>query len=365
MRPQSGRQSEHLVASTAMNMQIIDGMMSWFFAMIKDIQTTRPARAAIAAVLAFSATPVLAQEIAPAAVAPVATPQIAPVVEATPAAPAAAAPVMAPAQPVVQATPSVEERKAEAIAQAEAAPAETAPSLAKREQRSTSASPSAPKAGLVSSVATAPIRVPMPAEVVPMEAAAVAPTESMTTPATLAPPVTNAAVQADNGNEALTWGLAGGALLLVGAVGTMAMRRRNRSEGSVNRVDDAAALQMPLPVAPVPEVALAREHIPPTPADPVVPAAASAREPLTAAAPHGSLAAMIDAPPSPSNPFLTRSNRLRRAHFLLARRAHSAVGAQTHSPTAAPQAAPVERPQIVYSFGKDGARRNGLIPRTR
>ncbi|GEM_PF-7107759 len=42
-------------------------VVGWCFTMTGHIRTTRPARAAIAAVLALSATPLLAQEIAPAA----------------------------------------------------------------------------------------------------------------------------------------------------------------------------------------------------------------------------------------------------------------------------------------------------------
>jgi hypothetical protein len=74
---------------------------------------------------------------------------------------------------------------------------------------------------------------------------------------------------------------------------------------------------------------------------------------------------MVGAPPSPANPFLTRSNRLRRAHFLLAQQAHGSESREATAAPLAPQAAPVDRSQTIYRFGKDDARRNGLIPRTR
>lgn len=344
---QPDRHSQQLIASSATPMHIIHELMGCLFAMIKDIRLTRPARAAIAAVLAFSATPLLAQEVAPPAAAPVAPPQIAPVMDAP--ASVASAPVMAPTQPVVQSTPSVEERKAEAIAQAEAADAEAAPVPVRREQQRPAARAVASKPAPANSVAATPAPAPAPVEVVPVDPAPVAPNMAvsiMAEPATMTPPANNEAVQATDSGEALTWGLAGGALLLIGAAGAMAMRRRrNRAGDAAYSADEGVSLH-----TGVVSAATATE---------------TGHEPLTADAPHGSLAAMVDALPSQANPFLTRSNRLRRAHFLLAQQAGVTTGARTEAATAAPQAAPVERPQIVYSFGKDGARRNGLIPRTR
>lgn len=357
-------------------MRFISESMSCFLTMTREIRSTRPARAAIAAVLAFSATPLLAQEVAPLPVAPVpmtpavepAAPPVAPVMEAAPPAPAASAPVMAPAQPVVQSTPSVEERKAEAIAQAEAASAEAAsaeavsaeaaPAPVQPVQKRPAARAAAPTPAPAQTVAAAPVRAMAPA---PVEATPVAPDMAASTPvepAAVTPPVANDVAQVENGNEALTWGLAGGALLLVGAVGTMAMRRRrNRAGESAYRVDEGVSEG----IVTVPETALARE-----PAfTPVAPVTTAKRAPLTADAPHGSLAALVDAPPSQANPFLTRGNRLRRAHFLLAQQAGGSQGAGMAAATVAPQATPVDRSQTVYRFGKEDARRSGLIPRTR
>jgi hypothetical protein len=168
--------------------------------------------------------------------------------------------------------------------------------------------------------------------------------------------------QAANSNEALNWGLAGGALLMMGAFGSMALRRRrNRAGDSAHRTEEGVTLHTSEGIVTVPASALAQ-----APVDPVItPVAPAPRAPLAADAPHGSLAAMVDAPPSPANPFLTRSNRLRRAHFLLAQQAHGSESREATAAPLAPQAAPVDRSQTIYRFGKDDARRNGLIPRTR
>src|SRR3546814_19849886 len=83
--------------------------------MTGHIRSLRPARAAIAAVLAFSSPTLLAQDVVPPGQPAIAN------ASPEPAPPAASAPTFAPAQPVVQATPSVAERLEAAIA---AAPAE-------------------------------------------------------------------------------------------------------------------------------------------------------------------------------------------------------------------------------------------------
>ncbi|WCP13013.1 hypothetical protein sphantq_01428 [Sphingobium sp. AntQ-1] len=95
--------------------------------MTGNIRTNRPARAAIAAVLVLTATPLLAQTAAP-PVAPTVAPATPAPVTAAPApmaapmtAPAATpTPEFTPGQPVVQATPPLEERIAAATAAAEA-----------------------------------------------------------------------------------------------------------------------------------------------------------------------------------------------------------------------------------------------------
>lgn len=367
----SNRHSKQLIASSVIIMQFIAGLASCFLAMTREIRSTRPARAAIAAVLAFSATPLLAQEVAPSPVAPVAepaAPQVAPAMEAAPPAPTpapvASAPVMAPAQPVVQSTPSVEDRKAEAIAQAESARAEATSAPVQRVKPRPAVRTAAPTPIPAETVAAVPVRAVAPA---PVEAAPVAPdmASAPAEPVAVTPPVSNDLAQADNNNDALTWGLAGSALLLVGAAGAMAMRRRrNRAGNTAYRVDEGVTVHRSERIVAVPESTLARELVEPT-FMPMAPVAKATRTPLAADTPHGSLAAMVDAPPSSANPFLTRSNRMRRAHFLLAQQADGAERSVATAATVAPQVAPVDRSQAVYRFGKDDARRSGLIPRTR
>lgn len=340
--------------------------------MTREIRSTRPARAAIAAVLAFSATPLLAQDVAPLPVGPVAepaAPQVAPVMEAAPPAPVASAPVMAPAQPVVQSTPTVEDRKAEAIAQAESARAGATPAPVQRVKQRSAVRTAAPTPVPVETVAAVPVRAvaPAPVEAVPAEPTPVAPdmASTLVQPAVVTPPVSNDVALADNNNDALTLGLAGGLLLLVGAAGTMAMRRRrNRAGDSAYRVDEGVTLHRSEGIVAMSESALARESVEPT-FTPMAPVAKATRTPLAADTPHGSLAAMVDAPPSPANPFLTRSNRMRRAHFLLAQQVDGTEHRVATAATVASQVAPVDRSQAVYRFGKDDARRSGLIPRTR
>ncbi|WP_336974731.1 hypothetical protein [Sphingobium aromaticiconvertens] len=282
---------------------------------------------------------------------------------------------MAPAQPVVQPTASVEERKAEAIAQAETARAEAAPAPAQRVQKRPAARAAAPTPTPAEAVAAAPARAvaPAPVETAPAEPTPVVPDMAVSTPAEPAivtPPATNDLAQVDSNSDALTWGLAGGALLLVGAAGTLAMRRRrNRAGESAYRVDEGVTLHTSEGIVTVPETALVREPVEPA-FQPIAPVAtptmaAATRTPLAVDAPHDSLDAMVDAPPSAANPFVTRSKRLRRAQFLLAQQADGTERKDRQGASVAPQAAPVDRSQTVYRFGKDDARRSGLIPRTR
>nr|MBA4770598.1 hypothetical protein [Sphingobium sp.] len=155
-------------------------------------------------------------------------------------------------------------------------------------------------------------------------------------------------------NDAMLWGIGGGALLLIGIAGAALARRRRRDD--VDAVYDepaVAAEPMPSFAAAAPAVAVAR----PARTTPV-------------AYSHGDadLDAMVAAPPSAENPFLTRAKRLRRARQLIAQREAAAT------PMAAPQtthaepvaSAPVDRSQTVYRFGGQGASSPGFLkPRTR
>lgn len=300
--------------------------------MTETIRSTRPARAAIAAVLAFSATPLLAQDIV---VPPPVAPAVAPAAPAaTP--PAAQAPLFTPSQPVVQQTPPVDERIAEATAAAQAERAATPPVArtvrpAPRPERVTAAAPVA-----------APVAQPEPAPAAsPPSPADVAPTAPAVAPA--AP-----AAQAARTDDALLWALGGGVLLLLGIGGTALMRRR-RSDPLMQDGHEDAPVAVPV--------------TPQTAAAPV--AVAPVRPVLARTSADADLDAMVAAPPSADNPFATRAKRLRRAKFLLAQRQAAAMprpAPQTIDAEPAAVAAREDRSQTVYRFGGEGVRPGPLRP---
>lgn len=324
--------------------------------MTEHTSPIRPARAAIAAVLALSATPLLAQEIAPPPVAPTLTVPATPSVPAAaPVAAAPATPTFAPSAPVVQATPSVEERRAAAIAAAEAEAAATpAPRRAAPRSVERAAAPVAPTAIAQSAAQSTPAVAPptvTPAPAAPI----VAPEPMAQTPAE--PVVAEQPARTDN---ALLFAMGGVALLLAG-LGGAAMMRRHRPADAV--VDDqvVAPMAQPMPVAATMPVEAAPEPVRPAPAAP--------RTAFTPAAPatdeERTIAAMVAAPPSAENPFLTHAKRLRRARFLLAERQtiETPPAPRAADPGAAPAPA-VDRSQTVYRFGNDGVRTGLLKPRT-
>ncbi len=106
----------------------------------------------------------------------------------------------------------------------------------------------------------------------------------------------------------------------------------------------------------------------PMPIEPA-PAPVAPRSVYTPAAPvtdeERTIAAMVAAPPSPENPFLTHAKRVRRAKFLLAERQAVAAPPEPHQaePVATPTPA-IDRSQTVYRFGNDGVRTGVLKPRT-
>ena len=338
--------------------------------MNEHIRKIRPARAAIAAVLVMSATPVLAQVAAP----PSVTPTIAPAAPA-PAAPAPApaasvptAPAFAASQPVVQQTPSVEERRAASIAAAEAEaetnvaapraarPRAVTPNVERADAAVTSiAAPAAPVAATPS-----PVVAPEPAA----SDAAAAPVLA-TEPAA---PVTEVQAMTTGTDDALLWAMGGTALLLLGLGGAAIARRRR----PIDAVEGRHSLIQDTPVA----VPVAHAPVAPMPVAPMATTAASIAAPVGretfAHEPGGqenaTLAAMVAAPPSAENPFLTHAKRLRRARLLLAQRAAvpAPVMTQTQSQTqVATPAAAMDRSQTVYRFGGEAARPGILRPRTR
>ncbi|WP_298397800.1 hypothetical protein [Sphingobium sp.] len=325
--------------------------------MTGHIRNIRPARAAIAAVLALSATPLLAQTVVIPPAIPTTAPESAAPAAAAPmqAPPAATAPIFTPGEPMVQATPPIDERIAAATAAVEAEQAQ--PRRAARQQASSAPSAqavaerSAPQQDRAAPIAAAPVETAAPA---PLPAEAVA---AATAPATATPTAADTApVETARADNALLWAMGGGALLLLGLGGTALMRRRRPNEDHEEVMTDAAPVITPTAMAP-----------PPTVREPVQLAVERA-----AMAPAGSmLEAMVAAAPSVDNPFTTRAKRLRRAKFLLAQREAA------HMPHRAPQtmdaepapasslASALDRSQTVYRFGSDRPRPGFLKPRTR
>ena len=304
-------------------------------------RSVRPARAAIAAVLALSSPALFAQTVIPP---PEPAGAVSPVEPAPQA--AAPAPVFAPTQPIVQPTPSVEQRLDAAIAASKADNAEPAPPVTvKRAAPKATArtverkvEPAAPRANpLVERAASSP--TPPPADTV-------APDES-------AVPAPQAPVQpAEAGiDPALLWALGGGSLLLVGLAGAALLRGRKRRVEEEEWVEEVS---QPAPVEPALTPAPTMPLMTPLPAR----VAAQRDEDRT-------LEAMVAAPPSPENPFRTHAKRMTRARFLLAQEQKQAAipSAPVTAPVDSPR--PVTTPtQTVYRFGSDRRREGVFKPRT-
>ena len=316
-------------------------------------QYIRPAGAAIAAVLAIGPTYSYAQEAAaPAASAPA---------EVMAGPPPASVPVIVPPQPVVQPTQSVDERIAAAVAASQGAtacgptgaPANTARGRAEPQRQQPTHSPTA--RAQREAATPAPTAQREQANPAPAPVETVGPTAREAAP--VAPPVEEQPATASNApNEALYWALGGGALVLLSLGGAAAFRRRRTDE-------EALAVAPTAPVAAEPVVT---ERVPVV--EPVVQRAPAAAYTPTKRAPQiGSLEAMAAAPPSPENPFLTHSKRMRRARFLLAQAERG--DAALHSPTTAPEPPQTihaePKMQTVYRLGGDRGRQMGFKPQTR
>jgi len=337
----------------------------------------RPALTAIAAVLALSSTAAMAQvapapdtappaeSIAPAQPAPEAvTPPIAPSADPAP------APVAAP--PLPQVTPSVTaapplpqiDTTPEPVTREAAAPQRAAPEPVARETTE--------RAAPVARTA-APERVVPPVSERPTSPSAnPAPDAGVVNPVSQLPPPevtveTRAPAPVAEDNNAPLWivGVGGAALLLGAGAFAFTQRKRGRIERREALVETGMVEPLPAArrVSPVASTAPAYSFTPvnvPSVASPAE-AAPAATMPL-AASPLGAerwpeLEAMVAAPPSAENPFLTRTKRLRRAHYLLAHGQPLPVGSAADQPVAAPAAAAVMgnrqyKPQPVYDFGK-------------
>ena len=319
------------------------------------IHSVHPAGAAIAAVLALSSTYSFAQE------APAPAPDAAAGTVIVP--PAPVSPVVTPSQPMVQPTASVEDRLNAAVAasQAEAANRPSAPAEARVSKRATPAPvrvatrPEPVKAVPAQSVArsetppvAAPANDPVP---VPMTAA------SEAAPAVAAPVQADEARALDGGiDPALWWALGGGALLLAGLGGAAVVRRRR-----VRTEDGLVPVVAPVDVEPAPAGPTFMERAPL--AEPIVNRAAIA---VPVAAHGSSLDAMVAAPPSAENPFLTQRKRLVRARFLLAQREKGEQASAAARAPVPPQTIHAEpQMQTVYRMGADRNRRMTFKPHIR
>lgn len=358
---------------------------------MKQLNTPhRSALTAIAAVLMLGSTSAVAQDMpsgsegpaaaspavpatAPEIVVPSAQPAPAPVM---PAADGGLAPITA-APPVVQSAPAITQApivNAAPVAQATAEPRAERRAATQRTAEPVTA-PAAQVARATPTTAPAETAAPSteampgiaPSELMAMEQGeAAAPAQ----PVAQVPP----AVTSDSNTLAIVGG-AGAVLLLGGAAYALHRRRKTQdSEAVVTAYEPRST-----PLDPVPTTVVTRDGIVPiatvdTPAqvrEPVI--APSAPQFARSAAPAADrdLEAVAAAAPTADNPFLTRKNRLRRAHFL---RNHEQDGhdiaatqaAKTPEMAKAAQAQTQRSAQPVYSFGKAPVtfRPAGLKPST-
>lgn len=296
--------------------------------MTKHLHTNRPAIAAIAAVLAFATSPAGAQPAQDSSADPAITqPESAPPVAQSAPAPEAVAPAE-PAQPApVQIAPQSEVVQAVPANQAEpAAPARVATQARSEVTRSPAPKPAAPSRPAEASAQ------PVVAPVVTPDARPVA----GLTPTTPAVQPAAATVNPDAA-DAAWWALGGGVLLFAGGLGALALSRGKKRPGAAraNRTKDRA------PATVQPAVAAETAAV----SEPIV---VGTRMPKPAYAAKASrsdwpeLEELVAQAPSPENPFLTRSKRMRRAKFLL-QHEHA-----EHKPVARPakQAAKEVKPEV-------------------
>lgn len=369
------------------------GLRVSLFAMKQLNNPHRSALTAIAAVMMLGSTPAFAQQTpsggegpvaaspavpatAPQIVVPSAQPAPAPVLPATNSglAPITAAPPVVQSAPAIIAAPIVNTAPvAEATAEPRVAEARSEPRAAAQRSAEPAAAPAERVAN--STPAATPAQAPAP-EAMP----GIAPSELMAMeqgeaaapaqPAEQVPP----AVTNDSNTLAIVGGA--GAVLLLGGAAYALHRRRKAEDGDavVTAYEPRAAT-----LDPVPTTVVTREGIVPiatveTPAqvrEPVMASSAPQFARSAATATDGDLDAIAAAAPTADNPFLTRKNRLRRAHFLLnheeggnERSATQAV--KTPETAQAYQSQSQRSAQPVYNFGKAPVtfRPAGLKPST-
>ncbi len=285
--------------------------------------------------------------------APVVTPA-----ETTAPAPQSTPPVAAAPAPKVLTLPEVEIPTKSSSATVspvgrEAAPRTTTPAAARR------TSPAATSDESMVRDSVSPSLAPSSAATAPSSLPVAARGAESTTPvvASSAPPVGPA-------NWELLAGIAGLGVIGAAGAGAMAMRRRRSPVGATEqpsvpdvnvggaperRVEARSAMASPLaPPARMPE-----------------PAAAAVASTFDEAVAPGFHERLAERGPTPDNPFVTRTARMRRARFYdrqarLAREQGMATPAHVEQPDQSPM--PSRPEQVSYVFGKTPAGRNGLFP---
>ncbi len=160
-------------------------------------------------------------------------------------------------------------------------------------------------------------------------------------------PIAPLAPAPQNQNDLAWWAFGTGGLLFAGGLGALAWSRSRKRPGSTRAVktEGRAPIIPPAVVpearfAPVPEAAVVQSQPPVAPVRSVAPSH------------DAELEAMVAAPPSAENPFLTRKNRIRRASYILANRASLQASAQAPAMPVPSASQPKFKPQPVYDFGK-------------
>lgn len=338
------------------------------FAMTKHLHPSRPAIAAIAAVLVLAIAPAGAQPAPDVSSDPViVAPETPPVVEPAPAPEALTTPTeptqpaqvqIAPRSEVVQSVPASE-------------PEEAAPAPVATNARTKTVRPAAAPAAVTpaatptprSEVLTGPVAAPVTTPAAQPAADLAQTTPTVRPVSTANPDVTDAA----------WWALGGGALLFVGGLGALALGRNRKRPESVRAAHPRNRAPAE-PVAVQPAVAAEAAIAVPEPIMVAAPAKASRRTARAAHSDWPELEEMVAEAPSPDNPFLTRSKRMRRAKFLLEHGEPQPIS-QPAVKQVARDVKQVEKPKVAakvvngkssatYSFGSKAKPRTNWKPAT-